>query len=139
MVKIFQAKISIDENGMHFKSFGLKHITLNHRNIKSITTGKPTKPSNIVMAAMLMVLAALLAYLVISWEWEVILPIAALLPGSLLMIYKQDQKCHDPDTQLYIEYENKKWYELTAYYSIVTNRMTASGIQAAIEYHREAH
>ncbi len=134
MVKTFQANISIDENGVHLKSSGLRYITLNYRDIKSITTNKPTKPSNVVMAAMLMILAVLFAYSVISGEWQVIIPIAALLPGGLLVKHKQDRKCHDLDTQLYIEYENKKWYELTPYYSIVTNGITASGIQAAIEH-----
>ena len=137
MVKTFQANISIDENGVHLKSSGLRYITLNYRDIKSITTNKPTKPSNVVMAAMLMILVALLAYSVISGEWQVILPIAALLPGGLLAKHKQDRKYHDLDTQLYIEYENKKWYELTPYYSIITDEMTASGIQAAIEHYGE--
>ena len=138
MVKTFQANISIDENGVHLKSSGLRYITLNYRDIKSITTNKPTKPSNVVMAAMLMILAALLAYSVISGEWQMILPIAALLPGGLLAKHKQDKEYHDLDTQLYIEYENKKWYELTSYYSIITDEMTASGIQAAIEHNMGA-
>ena len=138
VVKIFQANISIDENGVHFKSFGLRNFTLNYRDIKSVTPNKYAKPSNVVMAAMLMILAALLAYSVISGEWQVILPIAALLPGGLLAKHKQDRKYHDLDTQLYIEYENKKWYELTAYYSIVTDGITASGIQTAIEHNMGA-
>ena len=138
MVKTFQANISIDENGVHFKSSGLRYITLNYRDIKSITTNKPTKPSNVVMAAMLMILAALLAYSVISGEWQVILPIAALLPGGLLAKHKQDKEYHDLDTQLYVEYKNKKWYELTSHYSIVTDEMTASRIRAAIEHYMEA-
>ena len=138
MVKTFQANISIDENGVHFKSSGLRYITLNYRDIKSITTNKPTKPSNVVMAAMLMILAALLAYSVISGEWQVILPIAALLPGGLLAKHKQDKEYHDLNTQLYVEHKNEKWYELTPYYSIVTDEMTASRMQAAIEHYTEA-
>ena len=138
VVKIFQANISIDENGVRFKSFGLRDFTLNYRDIKSVTPNKYVKPSIVLMAAMLMILVAMLAYSVISGEWQVIIPIAALLPWCLLVKHKQDRKYHNLDTQLYIEYENKKWYELTPYYSIVTDGITASGIQAAIEHYREA-
>jgi len=134
VVKIFQASVSIDENGVHFKSFGLRDFTLNYRDIKSVTPNKYAKPSIVFMAAMLIILAAMLAYSVISGEWQLIITIALLLPWFLLVKHKQDRKYHDLDTQLYIEYENKKWYELTAYYSIVTDEMTASRIQAAIEH-----
>ena len=138
MLKTLQANILINENGMHFKSFGLRDITLQYRDIKSIKTGKPAKPSNVVMAAMLIILAAFLIYFVISGEWQLIIPIAALVPGYLLMKQKQDREYHDLDTQLYIEYENKKWYELIPYYSIVTDWITASEIQAAIGHYRGA-
>jgi len=135
MLKTLQANILINENGMHLKSSGLRDITLHYRDIKSIKTDKHTKPSNVVMAVMLIILAAFLIYFVISGEWQSIIPIAALVPGSILVKQKQDREYHDLDTQLYIEYENKKWYELTPYYSIVTDRITASKIQAAIEHY----
>jgi len=135
MVKTLQANISINENGMHLKSSGLRDITLHYNDIKSTKTNKPTKPSNVIMAAMLIILVALLAYFVISGEWQLIIPIIALVPGYLIMKQKQDREYHDLDTQLYIEYENKKWYELIPYYSIVTDRITASEIQAAIEHY----
>ncbi|HJH31151.1 MAG TPA: hypothetical protein C5S50_02950 [Methanosarcinaceae archaeon] len=138
MVKTFQTNISIDENGVHLKSSGLRDIILNYGDIKSVTPDKPTKPTIILMVAMLMILVVLLAYSVITGEWQMILPIVALLPGCLLVKHKQDRKYHDLDTQLYVEYENKKWYELTPYYSILTDEMTASGIQAAIEHNMGA-
>jgi len=69
VVKTFQANISIDENGVHFKSFGLRDFTLNYRDIKSITPNEFVKSSVILMAIMLMILLAMLAYLVISGEW----------------------------------------------------------------------
>lgn len=137
VVKTFQANISIDENGVHFKSFGLRDFTLNYRDIKSVTPNKYAKPSIVFMAAMLIILAAMLAYSVISGEWQLVILIVLLLPWYLFVKHKQDRKYHDLDTQLYIEYENKKWYELTPYYSIVTDVITASGIQAAIEHYRE--
>ncbi|MBA1341743.1 MAG: hypothetical protein C5S40_06330 [ANME-2 cluster archaeon] len=136
MLKTLQANILINENGVHLKSSELRDFTLHYRDIKSIKTGKPTKPSNVVMAVMLIILAAFLIYFVISGEWQSIIPIAALVPGYLFVKQKQDREYHDLDIQLYIEYENKKWYELTHYCSIVTDQMTASGIQAAIEHYR---
>lgn len=136
MVKTLQANILINENGMYLKSFGLRDITLQYRDIKSIKTGKYTKPSNVVMAVMLIILAVFLIYFVISGEWQLIIPIAALVPGYLLMKQKQDREYHDLNTQLCIEYENKKWYELTPHYSIVTDGITASKIQASIEHYR---
>ena len=138
ILKTLQANILINENGMHLKSTGLRDITLHYRDIKSIKTGKPAKPSDVVMAVMLIILAAFLIYFVISGEWQKIIPIAALIPGYLLMKQKQDREYHDMDTQLYIEYENKKWYELTPYYSIVTDTITASRTQVAIEHYRGA-
>ena len=138
VVKTFQANISIDENGVHFKSFGLRDFTLNYRDIKSVTPHKYAKPSIVFMAAMLIILAAILAYSVISGEWQLVISIVLLLPWYLLVKHKQDRKYHDLDTQLYIEYENKKWYELTPYYSIVTDVITASEIQAAIGHYRGA-
>ena len=138
VVKTFKANILIDENGVHFKSFRLRDFTLNYRNIKSVTPNKLVKSSNVVMAAMLMILVAMVAYFVISGEWQLVISIVPVLPWWLLVKQKQDRKYHDLDTQLYVEYENKKWYELTPYYSIVTDGITASGIQAAIEHYREA-
>ena len=45
------------------------------------------------------------------------------------------------DVQLSIQSKNKnrytRWYELTSYYSVITDVMTASRIQVAIEHYRE--
>ena len=133
-VKTFQASVSIDKSSVHLKSIGLKNITLNYKDIESVTPNKLIKTSNVVMAAMLMILVAFLAYFVVSEEWQFIITIAPLLPLLFLVIHKQDREYYDLDTQLYIEYKNKKWYELTPYYSIITDEMTASRIQAVIEH-----
>ena len=133
-IKTFQASVSIDQNSVHLKSIGLKDITLNYKDIKSVTPNKLIKSSSAWIAIMLMILAILLAYLVISKEWQLIIIIAPLLPWWLLVKHKQDGQYHDLDTQLYVEYKNKKWYELTPYYSIITDEMTASRMQTAIEH-----
>jgi len=138
VIRLFQTNISIDENGVHFKSFRLGHFTLDYRDIKSVIPNKLVKPSVILMAIMLLILFAMLAYSAISGDWQLIVSIVPLLPWYLLVKHKYDRKYHDLDTQLYIEHENKKWYEPTPYYSLVTDGITASRIQAAIEHYREA-
>ncbi len=133
-IKTFQASVSIDQNNVQLKSIGLKNITLNYKDIKSVTPNKLIKSSSTLIAIMLMIPAILLAYLVISKEWQLIITIAPLLPWWLLVKHKYDRQYHDLYTQLYVEYKNKKWYELTPYYSIITDELTASRIQAAIEH-----
>ncbi|MGP8337381.1 MAG: hypothetical protein ACT6FC_04010 [Methanosarcinaceae archaeon] len=90
----------------------------------------------------IIILVAFLVFLVVFGEWRLIIAISPLIPGYLFLKYKQNRKYPDLDMQLDIKAENKnrytRWYELTSYYSIITNEMTASKIQAAIEYHMEA-
>ena len=138
VAKTFQASVSIVENGVHLKSYEFKDITLDYKDIRSVTPNKLIKPSNALIAIAIIILVALLAYSVVLEEWQLIITIAPLLPGYLLLKNKQDKEYHDLDTQLYVEYKNKKWYELTPYYSIITDEMTASRIQVAIEHYMEA-
>ena len=138
LAKTFQTSVSIDKNGVHLKSYEFKDITLDYKDIRSVTPNKLIKPSNALIAIAIIILVALLAYLVISKEWQLIIIIAPLLPWWLLVKHKQDGQYHDLDTQLYVEYKNKKWYELTPYYSIVTDEMTASRMQTAIEHYKGA-
>jgi len=135
-IKMFQASISIDENGVHLESFELRDVVLNYNDIKSVKTFKLNKPSIALIAMALIIIVALLAYSVISGEWKVIISIAPLLPWYLLIKQRHDREKHNLDTQLYIESRKKKWYELSPYYSVITDQMTASGIQAAIGHYR---
>ena len=136
VVKMLQASISIDENGVHLKSFELRDVVLNYKDIKSVTTFKLNKPSITLIAIALIILVAFLAHSVISGEWKLIVSIAPLLPWYLLVKHKQNREKYGLDTQLYIESRKKKWYEFSPYYSVITDQMTASGIQAAIENYR---
>ncbi len=138
VAKTFQASVSIVENGVHLKSYEFKDITLDYKDIRSVTPNKLIKPSNALIAIAIIILVALLAYSVVLEEWQLIITIAPLLPGYLLLKNKQDKEYHDLDTQLYVEYKHKTWYEMTPYYSIITDEMTASRIQAAIEHYMEA-
>lgn len=142
VAKTFQASVSIDENGVHLKFFGFKDITLDYKDIRSVTPNKLIKSSVGLIAIMMLILAALLVFSFVYGEWEVIITLSPLLPGYLFLKHKQDRKYHDLDTQLYIQAENKnryvRWYEITSYHSIITDEMTASRIQTAIEHYREA-
>ena len=135
-IKMFQASISIDENGVHLESFELRDVLLKYNDIKSVKTFKLNKPSIALIAMALIIVVALLAYSVISGEWKAIISIAPALPWYLLIKQRYDREKHNLDVQLYIESRKKKWYELSPYYSVITDQMTASGIQAAIGHYR---
>lgn len=147
--KTFKAHISIDENGVLLRYFELKDIILNYRDIKSITINKVVNPPIVLIAIALLILVSLLVALLtdsaMSGKWKLILSVAPLLPWYLLAKHKQDKEYHNLNTQLYIQHEDKnrrkRWHELTltSYYSIITDEMTASGIQAAIEHYRGAN
>ena len=132
-VKMLQASISIDENGVQLKSFELRDIILNYNDINSVKTFKLNKPS---IAIMPIIVVALLAYSVISGEWKSIVLIAPMLPWYLLIKLRQDREKHNLDTQLFIESKKKKWWQLSPYYSVITDQLTAFGIQDVIENHR---
>ena len=138
VTKTYQANISIDEKGLHLNSLGLKNITLAHKDIKSVAPNKLVKTSNTLIAVILIIIVALFACLVVLEEWHFVITTAPLLLGCLLLMHKQGKEYHDLDTKFYVEYKNKKWYELTSHYSIVTDEMTASRIRAAIEHYMEA-
>jgi hypothetical protein len=142
VTKIFHANVSIDENGVHLKSFEFKDITLDYKDIRSVTPNKLIKPSVVLIAMMMLILAVLLVYSFVYGEWKVIITLSPLLLGYLFFTYKIKRKYHDLDTQLYIQAENKnryvRWYEITSYHSIVTDEMTASRIQVAIKHYMEA-
>ena len=146
VARSLQTSVSIDENGIHLKSYEFRNITLDYKDIKSITPDKPIKyPIELIgfLAIILTFLIALLAYSVTAYgDWRLIISVAPLVPGYLILKYGQDRKYHDMGAQLSIQAENKnrytRWYEVTSHYSIRTDEMTASEIKAAIEHYREA-
>jgi len=135
--KTFQASISIDENGIHYNSFRLKDITVNYRDIKSIKSFKWDINNNSKKTRILIIVFILiLALSVIFKEWKVIAIVVPLLPMIFLLEREQQKRYHGLDTQLYIESRtNKWWYELSQYYSVITDRITADRIRASIEKH----
>lgn len=141
-VKTLQASILIDENGVHLKSFGLRDITLNYKDIKSVKSftkhvNKYSKVAAIaVMGLMFAGGFATITYIVIQEKWGFIISIAPLL---LLFFMEQKVKsCHGLDTRLYVESGKKKWYKLSPYYSIVTDETTAAEIRDSIEHYMGA-
>ncbi|MCD4840907.1 MAG: DUF1673 domain-containing protein [Methanosarcinales archaeon] len=146
VARSLKTNVSIDENGVHLKSYEFSDITLDYKDIKSVTPGKTTKCSIeiiVLLAISLTFIVALLAYLVIAYgDWRLIISLAPLLPGYLFFKYGQDMRYHDVDVQLSIRSENKnrytRWFEITSNYSIVTDEVTAFEIQDAIEHYRGA-
>lgn len=134
-VKTFQASIRIDENGVHYKSFRLKDITLNFRDIKSIKSVKwDSNNYSKKIWVLLAVFILILALSVLFKEWTVIVVAAPLLPLILMLEREQEKRYHGLDTQIYIESgKNKWWYELSPYYSVITDKNTADRMRASIE------
>lgn len=145
-VKTFKAHISIDENGVHLRYLELRDILLNYRDIKSITIRKGVKlPIELIVIGILLLAAMLVTLItssVMSGDWRLTISVVSLLPWLLLVKRKQDKEYHNLNTQLYIQYEDKnrrkRLYELTntSWYSIITDKKTASEIQASIEHYR---
>lgn len=134
-VKSFQSSIRIDENGVHYNSFRLKDITLNYSDIRSIKSVKWDSNNNSKKIwVLLAVFILVLALSVLIKEWKVIVVAAPLLPLILMLEKEQERRYHGMDTQLYIESrKNKWWYELSPYYSIITDKNTADRMRASIE------
>jgi hypothetical protein len=135
-VKTFHSNISIDEIGVHLRSFELRNITLKYNDIKSFTLNKPIKSTTMIivlLAIPLTLLVSLIAYsAIIHGKWQMAISIVPLMPGYLLVKHKLDREYHNMDTQLSIQCENKnrytRWYESISYYSIVTDEITAYGM-----------
>lgn len=134
-VKSFQSSISIDENGVHYNSFRLRDITLNYSDIKSIKSVKWDRNNNSKKTWVLMaVFILILALLVFTKEWKVFVVAAPMLPVILMLEKEQESRYFGLDTRLYIEpRKNNWWYELSQYYSIITDKKTADRIRASIE------
>ena len=74
---------------------------------------------------------------VVNGEWNVPLLLVSLLPLILLVGRKQKTQFGDLNTQLYIRTKHKKWYELTSYYSLITDEASAAEIKSSIEKYCE--
>ncbi|UGV41325.1 DUF1673 family protein [Methanococcoides orientis] len=144
VTKFIQSNVLIDESGIHLQSFELKHITLKYNEIKSVTANKRIRSTVLIILLLAIPLSALVSLAVYSatirGEWQMIISIVSFVPGYLLVKHNLGGKYHDIETQLSIKYENKnrytRWYELTSDYSIMTDEMTASKIQNAIDHYR---
>lgn len=137
-IKTFQASISIDENGVHFHSFKRKDITLSYGDIKSVKSVKWNSRSySNNIRILLTVLVVILALSTILREWIIIILAVPALPIMLLSYREEKKRYHDLDTQLYIGSKKNKWYELSPYYSVITDKTTADQISKSIEQYME--
>ncbi|NJD77213.1 MAG: hypothetical protein FIB08_08995 [Candidatus Methanoperedens sp.] len=135
-IKTFQASICIDENGIHYNSFRLKNITLNYRDIISIKSFKrgSNKYSNKIWILIIVLILILGLSGIIFKEWKIIAAAVPILPVIFLLDREQKRRYHDLDTQVYIESgKNNWWFELSPYYSIITDNNTADRMRTSIE------
>ncbi|WP_160174957.1 hypothetical protein [Methanococcoides methylutens] len=141
VARSFQASILVNGSGVHLSSIGLKKITLNHSEIGSIIANKLVQHSKKTLLMLkiiaFLIIFAFVTHMVMLGEWRTIISMVPLLPLSLFAYQKQKKDYYNLDTQLYIEYKNKKWYKLSPYYSLITDEVTASEIQDAIEHYRK--
>ncbi|UGV41323.1 DUF1673 family protein [Methanococcoides orientis] len=137
----FQASILVNDSGVHLSSIGMKNITLNHSEISSIISNKLVEHSKKTLLMLkciaFVIVFAIVTHMVMLGEWRTILSMIPLLPLSLFVYQKQKKDYYNLDTQLYIEYKNKRWYKLSPYYSLITDEVTASEIEDAIEHYRK--
>jgi len=83
---------------------------------------------------LLAVFILILALSILIKEWNVIVVAAPMLPVILILEKEQERRYHGLDTQLYIgQRKNKWWYELSPYYSIITDKNTSERMRASIE------
>ncbi len=135
VVKSYRSSIRIDENGVHYNSFRLRNFTLNYKDIKSIRPvtwerNKYLKNTGIFLAIVILIMALS----IIFKGWIIFILLVPSLPVIFLLEREEKRRYHDLDTQVYIESrKNKWWYELSPYYSVITDRATADLICAKIE------
>lgn len=139
VIKTFSAAVLVDDRGVHLQGFRLKELEIPYKEIEAVPEHKSKKRSKKASIA-LRGLGTLgfcggFAYMALTSEWREAMFIASLGPFLLFLLAKQKALYQDQDTQLYIKTRHKKWYELSFYYSVLTDEASAKKIKAEIEKH----
>lgn len=141
VLKTFDAAVLVDKFGVHLQAFRLKKFEISYEEIESVTSYRLEKRSK--KMSLLLVIGGLAACGVVVYmavakgDWNVFLLLISLLPLMLFMERKQKTRFGDLNTHLYIKIKHKKWYELTSYYSLITDEASAAEIKSSIEKHCE--
>lgn len=140
--KAYRSGILIDEKGVHLRSFTFRDITLGWTQIRSARSfsWKTKKHTAIVIWSILLISFIL----IISWgitegNWKLVVTTVPVLPVAFLLHLREKASgYHDLNTQVYIESRTKRWYDLSPYYSVITDDVTAKKICSSIKYYTGA-
>ena len=137
VLKTFDAAVLVDKFGVHLQAFRLKKYEISYEEIESLTSYRLKKRSKDMSLLLIIggftVCGFVVYTAVVNGEWNVPLLLVSLLPLILLVGRKQKTQFGDLNTQLYIRTKHKKWYELTSYYSLITDEASAAEIKSSIE------
>ncbi len=138
-LKTLEAAVLVDRFGVHLQAFRLNKFEIPYEKIESVTSHKLEKRSK-KMSLLLVIggitLCGFFVYIsVAEGEWKPLLLLVSILPLLLFMEKKQKTRLLNLNTQLYIKTRNKKWYEWTPYYSVVTDEASAEELKSFIERH----
>jgi hypothetical protein len=139
ILKTFDTAVLVDKLGVHLQAFRLKKLEIPYGEIESITLYRLEKRSKKVSLLLVIggiAICGFVAYIaVVKGDWNVPILMISLLPLILFAERKQKAQFWNLNTQLYIRTRNKKWYEWTSYYSLVTDEISAAELKSSIERH----
>jgi len=140
-LKTLDAAVLVDRFGVHLQAFKLKRLEIPYEEIEIVDSYRIEKRSK-EMTLLLIIGGIFCVFLfyhmtVVKGEWKIPLLLISMLPFILFGDRKQKAQFRDLNTQLYIKTRHKRWYELTPYYSLITDEASAAEIKSSIERHRE--
>ncbi|WP_440953822.1 DUF1673 family protein [Methanosarcina sp. Mfa9] len=140
-LKAFNTAVRTGSKSLYLRGFRLKDFEIPYEEIESVVEIKIEKRSKKSSLILYMLggiaICFVLAYSTLEGDWRPFLLIISVLPLILFLLAKQKGRYQDLNTQLYIKTRNKKWYEWTSYYSIITDEASAARLKSFIERHPE--
>ena len=138
-LKTLDAAVLVDRFGVHLQAFRLKKLEIPYEEIENVASYRIEKRSK-EMTLLLIIGGIFCVFLfyhmtVVKGEWKIPLLLTSMLPFILFGDRKQKAQFRDLNTQLYIKTRHKKWYELTPYYSLITDEASAAELKSFIERH----
>ena len=140
-LKAFNAEVREGSKSLYLQGFRLKDFEIPYEEIESVgayNIEKRSKKSSLILCILGgIALCVALAYPAMEGDWRPVLLVISVLPIILFLLAKQKTRYQDLNTRLYIKARNKKWYEWTPYYSIITDEVSAARLKSFIEKHPE--
>jgi hypothetical protein len=140
-LKTFNTAVRTGSKSLCLRGFRLKDFEIPYGEIESVgayNIEKRSKKSSLILYMLGgIALCVALAYPALEGDWRPFLLIISIFPLILFLLAKQKGRYQDLNTRLYIKTRNKKWYEWTPYYSIITDEVSAAALKSLIERHPE--